>query len=252
MTTVTAVGYLRSDAIDDDPNGLQAITDFADMNGIALRGMYTDTLVKVGSQFVHTRAGLCDMLDEVSIQPAPVIVCSHSHLQHANTLDSTQVQINRLRLLVVGGTIQSTKQKPLSRSEKAKLRRESRIQLTERGIWVGTTPPFGYKRSNLGEGVSRILEVDPVEAPTVKLIFTQYLRLESVYKVTDLLNNRGIPTRKGKTWSRSGVERILKNQFYKGMIQYRSMRKSGAHPHIIAPIIFNKAGALMRENARTN
>jgi len=83
----------------------------------------------------------------------------------------------------------------------------------------GTGPaPFGYRRGNDDEPP---LVVHPEEAEIVRMIFREYLRQRSTGRVVDMLNLQGIPTRKGKKWSRQAIAIILENRTYTRRLSIR-------------------------------
>ena len=112
----------------------------------------------------------------------------------------------------------------------------------------GTGPaPFGYKR---GDGNDPALVVNEHEATIVKTIFREYLRCRSTGKVVNLLNSRGIRTRKGRKWSRQAVAIILENRTYRGRVRYGDLETQGLHEAIIEPSLFYKAHALKARRRR--
>src|SRR5437870_4620571 len=93
------------------------------------------------------------------------------------------------------------------------------------GFWNGATPPLGYKvveAEKRGAKIKKKLEIDPVEAETVRLIFKLYLRGDGisgalgVKEVVKWLNARGYRTRKGKTFGVGSLHHLLTNTVYVG------------------------------------
>jgi hypothetical protein len=71
-------------------------------------------------------------------------------------------------------------------------------------VWNGATPPLGYKliqAEKRGAKVKKKLEIDPVEAETVRLIFKLYILGDGssgalgVKEIVKWLNGRGYRTR---------------------------------------------------------
>ena len=119
-----------------------------------------------------------------------------------------------------------------------------RIRGAEEGYHQSGPPPFGYYRDHNTRG----LTVDPNEAPVVRLIFREYLRLRSLKKVIEVLTKLGKKTRRGRTWSRAGVSWILANDTYVGRVHFGPVSRAGNHERIVTPITFNLANALMAKN----
>src|SRR5689334_14036697 len=59
-----------------------------------------------------------------------------------------------------------------------------------KGKWTGGSVPLGY------DAKDKRLVVNPAEAKTVSMIFERYLALKSLLKVVDVLNARGVVTKK--------------------------------------------------------
>src|SRR5262245_12220853 len=97
------------------------------------------------------------------------------------------------------------------------------------GFWNGATPPLGYKlieAERRGTRIKRKLDVDPVEAETVHLIFKLYLQGDGtsgalgVKEIVKWLNTRGYRTRKGKAFSVGSLHRLLTNTVYIGQWKF--------------------------------
>jgi site-specific DNA recombinase len=93
------------------------------------------------------------------------------------------------------------------------------------GFWNGATPPLGYKlieAEKRGTKIKKKLDIDPIEAETVRLIFKLYLHGDSasgalgVKEIVKWLNARGYRTRRGKTFSVGLVHKLLTNTVYIG------------------------------------
>ncbi|MBI3099781.1 MAG: recombinase family protein [Planctomycetes bacterium] len=119
-----------------------------------------------------------------------------------------------------------------------------------RGNVTGGVVPYGYRRSFDPATGRPVWRADPETAPVVRRIFREYLRVRSLAKVAEALSAEGIPSANGRTWSRAALAFIVKNEAYRGMVRYGSIRARGAHPPLVAPIVFNRARQLARENRR--
>lgn len=103
---------------------------------------------------------------------------------------------------------------------------EAKKQMVEEGKFLGCAAPYGYKHIITGEtnekGRSiKKLVVDEIEAETVKLIFN--LATKKGYgsrRIAKALNEKNIPTKKGKLWAGQTVGNILKNPIYMGYFAY--------------------------------
>jgi len=138
------------------------------------------------------------------------------------------------------------------------------------GFWNGATPPLGYRiveAERRGSKVKKRLDVDPVEAELVHLIFRLYNEGDGrsgplgVKETTKWLNEHGYRTRRGSTFGVGPVHGILTNSCYTtGKWPYgrRNSRTGGIHdpstiveiqiPIIIPLEVFEKARAKLAQN----
>jgi site-specific DNA recombinase len=109
--------------------------------------------------------------------------------------------------------------------ENAKHVLRSMKENARQGFWNGATAPLGYKvieAEKRGAKVKKKLDIDPVEAETVRLIFTLYLNGDGesgalgVKEIVKWLNARGYRSRRGKTFGVGSVHRLLTNTVYIG------------------------------------
>lgn len=83
------------------------------------------------------------------------------------------------------------------------------------GGYAGGGIPYGYKV------VKGRLEVDEYESSVVKNIFSMYEDNISQVKIAKYLNDNGITTKFGKSWTQPQVHYILNNRkLYQGFIKY--------------------------------
>ncbi|MBI5162958.1 MAG: recombinase family protein [Magnetospirillum sp.] len=105
-----------------------------------------------------------------------------------------------------------------SSKENAKHTLRAMKQNAENGFWNGSRPPFGYRTCDAGTHGNRQkkrLEINPDEAPTVRLIFDLALKGEGVKNIAKALNERGIRHR-GHRFHTGYVHRILRGDVYAG------------------------------------
>ena len=93
----------------------------------------------------------------------------------------------------------------------------------KQGYWNGATPPLGYRvveAERRGSKIKKKLEIDPVEAELVRLIFKLYTEGNGVSgplgvkEATKWLNANGYRTRRGSTFGVGPVYGILTNRCY--------------------------------------
>jgi DNA invertase Pin-like site-specific DNA recombinase len=97
------------------------------------------------------------------------------------------------------------------------------------GFWNGATAPLGYRLVEAGRRGAKIkkkLEVDPVEAETVQLIYKLYLHGDGnsgalgIKNVVKWLNGNGYRTRRGESFGVAPLHKILTNTVYIGQWKF--------------------------------
>lgn len=103
--------------------------------------------------------------------------------------------------------------------------------------------PFGYQYTSDKKHVV----VDPGEAATVRMMFSAAQKGESLQRIAELLNDKGMTTRSGKAWTRGLVHSILHNRFYTGVLMHQGKTITGNHDAIISRVQFGKVAAQMEK-----
>ncbi len=100
------------------------------------------------------------------------------------------------------------------------------------GYWNGARPPIGYRivaAEQRGQKVKKKLEVDPLHADTVRLIFRLALQGDGergpmgIKSITIHLNERGVRTRDGGRWGIASVHKVLTNTSYVGRHRFNKV-----------------------------
>lgn len=103
------------------------------------------------------------------------------------------------------------------------------------GFWNGSLPPIGYRvvaAEQRGAKVKKKLEIDPLHANTIRLIYRLALEGEGssgqmgVKAIVKCLNGKGIFTRDGGRWGIGQVHRVLTRRTYIGEHQFNKRGKS--------------------------
>lgn len=103
--------------------------------------------------------------------------------------------------------------------------------------------PIGY----LDNGGGKVKTLDPLRAPLVKLAFEFYAsRRHSLRSLLAELRRRGLTNRSGQRLSMSGLETMLNNPFYTGVIRIKRTGTTyqGIHERLISPNLFERAQAI--------
>ena len=115
-----------------------------------------------------------------------------------------------------------------------------------RGMWMGGMLPLGYDQPAPG---TRTLLVNEVEAVLVRKIYSDYLDLGSVHRLSNELAREGIVSKRwvaasgremgGVPFSRGALFHLLRNRLYLGQIIHKGTVHDGAHDAIIDREIFD-------------
>lgn len=107
-----------------------------------------------------------------------------------------------------------------------------RIVSIKEGKYLGSKPPYGYRRKKLYPEKGYTLEIDEEQANVIKLIFDLYVNGESqhngtykhlgVNSIVNRLNELKIQPYKGNVWVPSTIRDILRNPVYMGKIRWNS------------------------------
>lgn len=100
--------------------------------------------------------------------------------------------------------------------------------------------PLGYTRGP--DGRYAIVEN---EAEIVLEIYRRVRNGEALKQIIQDLNNRGIKTKKGKTWNRSSFNSLLSNERYTGLYTYGGVRVPGGVPQIVPQELFDAVQHIM-------
>lgn len=103
--------------------------------------------------------------------------------------------------------------------------------------------PIGY----LDNGGGKPKTLDPIRAPLVKLAFELYAsRCYSLRSLLAELNRKGLTNRTGQRLTLCGLETLLNNPFYTGIIHIKrtGMTYRGAHERLITTNLYKRVQAI--------
>ncbi len=110
----------------------------------------------------------------------------------------------------------------------------------------GGNTPLGYVVDKKAD----VLVVDPATAPLVKEMFTRYEKGERIKEIKESLDERGLKTRKGKSFTVGTIGQILTNRKYIGEYKYGDVVIPGGIPAIIDTDLFERVQMRMNANKR--
>jgi site-specific DNA recombinase len=106
---------------------------------------------------------------------------------------------------------------------------------------VANAVPYGYVRTAGPDGAkadpsldAKALVPHPEHAAVVKRIFALRLQGQRIAAIVRVLNEAGVPSPKGRRWSRSTVETIVRNEVYTGVVKLGERRNDGAHEPLVS------------------
>ncbi len=108
-----------------------------------------------------------------------------------------------------------------------KILKNGREMSAKSGNYVGTIPPFGYDKTIVMEGKKKCptLSINEEEAAVVRQIFDSYVNENIGFQVIgDRLNEMGIKSPSGKTWTVDAVRKVIENHHYIGMIVWNQRK----------------------------
>ena len=219
-------------------NNHQAVEFFGDAgaSGSGQRDEYRrmiDHMRNSGSQFLVVVPGARDLGSDLEAVARAMVELEETGAKVACIDERVPDPLqNALHVLGVEG---------VSRVRSSRIK-ESMRERALKGKALGK-PVYGYR---IGE--SGTFEVVQEEAAVVELIYRLYtkdglgLRL-----ITQQLNERRIPTRRGGKWNVVTIRDVLKNPAYMGTYNRFGFRVPGVHEAIIPSEVFRKAQTQTRE-----
>jgi DNA invertase Pin-like site-specific DNA recombinase len=133
------------------------------------------------------------------------------------------------------------------------------------GYWHAK-PPYGYAPDKDAPHKLRII---PEQAEVVKLVFDLCQDRKGTGAIARILNGRGIPTQKGRTWMQTQIVRILNFEIYAGRVvlhktevvdiipfqkvkvpEYKQIVHNAEELRIISDEVFNKCQRIRESNRK--
>ncbi len=128
-----------------------------------------------------------------------------------------------------------------------------------RGFYISIDPPYGYSKMKVLDGnkTRTKLELNPAQASTAAHIFNSVVAGRGVMDIVRELNARGIPSAKGRGWTKNTLYSILTNEIYTGTVVWgrnskrnlEPVKAPGACPPIVDKETFMAVQRTMAERA---
>jgi DNA invertase Pin-like site-specific DNA recombinase len=123
----------------------------------------------------------------------------------------------------------------------------------KKGLWMGGLVPLGYDLKN------RTLVINEPEAETVRTLFRLYLELETVRRLKEEADRRGLVTKRrpqatgaitgGASFTRGHLYQLLSNPLYAGEVRHKGATYPGQHPAIVDRETFAAVQQRLAQNA---
>lgn len=118
----------------------------------------------------------------------------------------------------------------------AKRTAEGKLASAQKGYFIGSVPPFGYRRWSAADQFianPRILIIDEKAAKAVLESFESFAEGEASYRdIASNLNEQGFLSAGNKPFNRETVRQMLTNPIYTGLIPYG---RKGAEAELLFP-----------------
>lgn len=107
-----------------------------------------------------------------------------------------------------------------------RIQQNGRLLSVQNGNYLGTHPPYGFKKVSFKEGKNtcHTLEPIPEQARIVKLIFEMYRDGYGSHRIAKHLNDLGIPSAKGKKWAAESLKKMRTNEHYLGKVVWNKRK----------------------------
>ena len=124
--------------------------------------------------------------------------------------------------------------------------RRGKLESAKKHRIVTGTPPLGYEVNAQKE-----LSIQPEEALIVKTIFSMVAAGASLTEVMNELNAKGYRTKRGNSFTKNSLPRILSNELYKGTYTFKDIiRDEDAVPAIVDKDLWYRAQEMCSKRTR--
>ena len=121
----------------------------------------------------------------------------------------------------------------------------------KKGLWMGGLVPLGYDLKN------RTLVINEPEAETVRTLFRLYRERETVRRLKEEADRRGLVTKRratgaitgGESFTRGHLYQLLSNPLYAGDVRHKEATYPGQHPAIVDRETFAAVQQRLVQNA---
>ncbi|MGP1348469.1 MAG: recombinase family protein [Stomatobaculum sp.] len=110
---------------------------------------------------------------------------------------------------------------------------------------------LGQTVIGLRKGPDGRFEIDPATAPIVRRIFEEYAAGEKAKDIYTRLNAEGYRTSRGGLFNKNSLRRILTNEKYVGVYEFRDIRVEDGIPALVSHDLFEQCGRMLKVHRRS-
>jgi DNA invertase Pin-like site-specific DNA recombinase len=195
-----------------------------------LNGTYGGIAVAKLSRFARTTSSALDLIAKIEDAGGTVIILDLN-------LD-TSTAAGRAMLTVFLAFV------TLEREQAIEGAKDLAVKKLTEGTSTGGVAPAGYEFEIVGHDTNgkplRGWITPNADAPVIAEAFALAAAGTTYGKVSDFLNESGVRTGRGNTWSVRATKLLLANEVYLGVRVYGSVRQEGAHVGIVDPAVWRR------------
>ncbi len=252
---------------------MRALRDYAEKNGYVVAREYID---EAESGRIADRPQFRRMLDEASKPNAPfkeILVWKFSRFTRKREHAVAFKSMLRKRGIKVVSITEHADDTPTGKLMEAIIESVDEFysenlaqevmrgmrEAASRGFWVSSRVPYGYRKIMVQDGAKKRPKLEPVEGEEslVRRMFRMAEVGKSVLDIVKTLNGDGIPSPRGKRWSKTAVYTILRNETYTGALVWGAaakdkappVRVEDAFPAIVSRETYNRVATLLESRA---
>lgn len=107
-----------------------------------------------------------------------------------------------------------------------RIQNNGRIASVQNGNYLGTYPPYGYKKISYKDGKKTCYTLEPIpeQARIVQLVFEMYRDGYGSHRIANHLNEMGIPSSKGGKWHAESLKKMRTNEHYIGKVVWNKRK----------------------------
>lgn len=258
MPAVIYARYSSSGQREESIEGqLRDCKEYARKNGLLIVGEYID---KALTGRTDKRPDFQRMLRDSERGAFKVVICWKMDRFARNRYDSAmykyKLKKNGVRLVYAMETIPEGPEGIILESVMegyAEYYSENLSQNVKRGCYDSALElkTLGMKLLGYRKGADGRFEIDPAGAAIVRRIFEEYAAGESAKDIIDRLNKEGHRTIRGGLFDKGSIRRIIQNEKYIGVYEFKDIRVENGIPAIVSRDLFDKCGQMIKRHHRS-